>query len=112
MAGHITIEKAGGTWVVRAGGSVIGESADALILREEGYPEVVYFPRGDIAMAFLDRSEKTTTCPHKGDATYFSLQTSAGSFDDAAWSYEAPKPDMVQIAGHLAFGDEITVERV
>ena len=53
MADHITIRKAPGTWTVRAGGAVLGESDNALELSEGDYPFVIYFPRGDIAMAFL-----------------------------------------------------------
>ena len=65
MAKHITIKPAEGTWVVRAGGAVLGESDNALELTESGYPPVIYFPREDIAMEFLDASEKKTECPYK-----------------------------------------------
>ncbi len=113
MSGNITIDTAAGTWVVRAGGAVLGESGDALILHEDGYPDVVYFPRDDIAMAFLDASDTTTTCPHKGEARYFSIQTKSMTLGDAAWSYESPKDGVAQIAGHLAFhGESVTVEQV
>ena len=113
MAGKIEIERAEKTWVVRAGGAVLGESANAVILREDGYGDVVYFPRADIAMAFLDASEKSTTCPHKGDASYFSIQTKSVTIEDAAWSYESPKDDLSEIAGHLAFDNErVAVEEL
>lgn len=113
MTDHITIAPAGGTWVVRAGGAVIGESADALELREGGHEPVIYFPRGDVAMAFLDPSEKGTHCPHKGDARYFSIATRSTTLPDAVWSYEDPKDGVAEIAGHLAFAHEdVAVERV
>ena len=109
----ITIHKADGTWTVRAGGAVLVESRNALVLAEEGLNDVIYFPRDDIAMAFLDASDTTTTCPHKGEASYFSIQTKSMTLADAAWSYESPKDEVSQIAGHLAFqGDSVTVERV
>lgn len=113
MSDRITIEDAEGTWVVRAGGAVIGESDNALILREDGYPFRIYFPRDDLAMAFLDASDKTTTCPHKGDASYFSIVTKSVTIPDAAWSYETPKDHVAQIAGHIAFAhDDLAVERL
>ena len=56
----ITIRKAEGTWTVRSGGAVLGESRHALELTEGDYPAVIYFPREDIAMAFLDQTEHTT----------------------------------------------------
>ena len=65
----IRIRKAEGTWTVRAGGAVLAESRDALELSEGDYPFVIYFPREDVAMAFLDRTDHATHCPKKGDAS-------------------------------------------
>lgn len=114
MADNIKISPADGTWVVRAGGAVLGESEAALQLSEGDYPNVIYFPRDDIAMDFVDVSDKTTSCPHKGDATHYSIVTKSTVLKDAAWSYEAPKDGVFDIAGHLAFyaRDEVTVEQV
>lgn len=110
----ITIRKADGTWTVRAGGAILAESRNALELTEGDYPAVIYFPREDIAMAFLDESEQTSHCPFKGDAQYFSIETKSQTIENAAWSYEAPKPDAAQIAGHIAFytTDKVAVERI
>lgn len=114
MADHITIRKAPGRWSVRAGGAVLGESDNALELSEGDYPAVIYFPRADIAMVFLDTSDKTTECPHKGKASYFSVVTKSQTIKDAVWSYETPHADVERIKGHLAFytDDGITVEKI
>ncbi|MEM1351460.1 MAG: DUF427 domain-containing protein [Pseudomonadota bacterium] len=114
MAQHITIRKADGTWTVRAGGAVLGESNNALELIEGDYPPVIYFPRDDIAVAFLDASSKSTHCPHKGDASYFSVVTKSKTLNDAVWSYESPNEDVARIKDHLAFyvGEEVTVEQL
>ena len=114
MADHITIRTAPGTWTVRAGGAVLGESTAALELSEGDYAPVIYFPRGDIAMAFLDRTDKTTHCPHKGDANYYSVVTKSTTLTDAAWTYETPKDGVARIKDHLAFytGNGITVEQI
>ncbi len=110
----ITIRKAEGNWVVRAGGAILGESSNALELSEGSYAPVIYFPRGDIATAFLDSSDKTTHCPHKGDASYFSIVTKSQTIADAVWSYEDPLEDVARIKDHLAFhtSDLVAVERV
>ena len=113
MSDHIKIRPAGGTWVVRAGGAVLGESRNALELIEGSYPPVIYFPREDIAMAFLDVTDTRTTCPHKGEATYYSIIAKSGAIRDAAWSYEDPKDAVAEIKGHLAFYPEkVAVEEV
>ncbi len=111
---HITIRPAEGTWVVRAGGAVIGETTRALELTEGSYAPVIYFPREDVAMAFLEPSEKATTCPHKGAARHFSIVTKSTTLPDAVWSYETPHDDVAEIANHLAFyaGDAVTVEQL
>ena len=114
MAEHITIRKASGKWSVRAGGAVLGESSNVLELSEGDYPPVIYFPREDIAMAFLDRTEKSTHCPHKGDASYYSIVTRSTTLENAAWSYEAPYEAVARIKEHLAFytGENVTVEEI
>ena len=114
MTDHIKIHKAEGTWVVRAGGAVLGETRNALELVEGEMAPVIYFPREDVAMAFLDRSDTASHCPQKGDATYYSIETKSKSLTDAAWSYEDPKPGVDRIAGHIAFyaSDAVAVERV
>lgn len=115
MADHISITKADGTWTVRAGGAVIAESADALELTEGDYAPVIYFPRTDVAMAFLEPGERISTCPHKGDATHYTIVTKSRRLPDAAWSYEAPNPGVARIEGHLAFytgTDAVAVEQI
>lgn len=110
----ISIRPAECTWVVRAGGAVIAESARAMELREDGHDPVIYFPREDVAMAFLDRTDHSTHCPFKGDATHFSIVSKSHTYRDAVRSYERPKDDAASVAGHLAFyqQDGVTVERV
>ena len=69
---------------VTAGGVVIADTTHALTLKEASYPAVQYVPRQDANMALLSRSERTTHCPYKGDASYFSVDRrwqGAGKFD-------------------------------
>ncbi|WP_439522419.1 DUF427 domain-containing protein [Marivita sp.] len=114
MQKHITIRPANGTWVVRAGGAVIAESSDALELTEGDMPFVIYFPRSDVAMAFLDHSDYQTTCPHKGTASYLDIVSKSMTYKNAVWSYVSPKPEVAEIKDHLAFWvqDGVTVEQV
>lgn len=114
MTDHIRIRKAEGRWTVRAGGAVLGETRNALELSEGDYPPVIYFPREDIATAFLDKTDKVTHCPHKGDASYFTIVSKSGPIENAVWSYEAPLDSVARIKDHLAFysGDRVTVEQI
>ena len=111
MSEKFTIAPATGVHVVRAGGAVIAETSRALILREAGYDPVVYFPREDAGMEFLDPSDTRTTCPHKGEAAHYHIAAKSGPIRDAAWSYEAPVAGAGAIAGYVAFhGEKATVE--
>jgi uncharacterized protein (DUF427 family) len=111
MSEKFTITPAAGVYVVRAGGAIIAETSRALILHEEGYEPVVYFPREDGGIEFLDPSDKRTICPHKGEATHYHFAAKSGPISDAAWSYETPLAGAEAIAGYLAFyDDKATVE--
>ena len=103
MLKEISVHKATGTWVVRTDNSVLGETRNAMELTEGNLPPVIYFPREDIGMAFLEPSDTTTTCPKKGVASYFHLVGRSGQVDDVAWSYETPADAVSAIAGHIAF---------
>ena len=114
MTEDISIRPAPGTWTVRAAGAVLAESRAALELLEPGHEPVIYFPRGDVAMALLGPTATRTTCPHKGEASYFAISTGTGDLPDAAWSYETPHAGVAGIAAHLAFhpSDRVLIERV
>ena len=108
-----SIERAHGTVVVRAGGAVIAESPNALILREGSYPPVYYLPRNEVGMEFLERSDKVTHCPHKGDATHFNVIRKSTPIENGAWSYENPFAGAMEIKDHIAFyPNEIAVEEL
>jgi uncharacterized protein (DUF427 family) len=112
MAGHITITPITEPVTVAVGSTVLGRSTRALALKEGSYPPVVYVPREDIDMNRLVQTKHKTSCPWKGQATYYSVKGDFTKFANAVWSYEDPKPDMAAIAGHLAFyTDRVTVTR-
>jgi uncharacterized protein (DUF427 family) len=113
MTDHITIGPAEGTWVIRAGGAIVAETTAALELVEGGMTPVIYFPRGDVAMALMEPSTTRSNCPWKGEAAYFSVIVPSGKIADAAWSYETPLPGSEAIAGYLAFyPTRVTIEQV
>jgi uncharacterized protein (DUF427 family) len=99
----ISIEANPSRVVVTVGGRVIADSRAALTLREASYPPVQYFPRGDVDMAALARSEHTTYCPYKGEASYYSIPAGGDRSRDAVWTYETPFEAMAQIKEYVAF---------
>jgi uncharacterized protein (DUF427 family) len=104
-AGHpITIEPTKGRVQVRVNGELIADTTAALELREATLPAVQYIPIADVVQDRLTPTDTSTYCPFKGNASYYSVTTSAGdTVDDVIWTYEQPYPAVQKIAGHLAF---------
>ncbi len=102
-ARRIDVEPCAARVRVSFGGEVVADSARTLLLREESYPPVHYFPRDDVRMDLLVRTEHTTRCPYKGVASYRTVEAGGRAAENAVWSYEHPIPGMTGIAGYLAF---------
>jgi uncharacterized protein (DUF427 family) len=104
-AGHpITIEPTPGRVQVRINGEVVADTTAALVLQEATLPAVQYIPLTDVVQDRLTRTDTTTYCPFKGDASYYSVTTSSGdTVEDAIWFYDEPYPAVAAIAGHVAF---------
>jgi uncharacterized protein (DUF427 family) len=98
---------------VTAGNVVIADTTSALTLKEARYPAVQYLPREDTNMALLERTDRVTHCPYKGDASYYSIKADGKTLDNAIWTYETPFPAMAEISGRLAFyPDKVKIEEV
>lgn len=89
--------------IVKAGGKIIADTQDALVLHEATYPGVQYIPRKDVDMSLLERTDHTTYCPYKGDCAYYTIPASGTIGTNAVWSYESPYDAVAQIKDHLAF---------
>ncbi len=78
--------------VAVAAGRQVAASDRAVVVKEVGrdiYDPVVYFPRDDVDMTLLERIDKSTYCPLKGDTEYFDVVLGDDRLDEAAWSYVA-----------------------
>ncbi len=89
--------------VVTLAGKIVADTARALTLREASYPPVHYIPREDVDMAALERTQHSTHCPYKGDASYYSIPAGGERSVNAVWTYEAPFEAVAAIKDHLAF---------
>lgn len=109
----ITVEKNPDRVVVRVGGQVVADTRDALSLQEASYPAVQYIPRKDVDLSQLERTDHTTYCPYKGDASYYSIVTAGEAGVNAVWTYEQPHDAVAEIREHVAFyPDRVQLEIV
>ncbi|MCA1404413.1 DUF427 domain-containing protein [Ensifer sp. IC3342] len=99
----ITIDRNPARIVVKLDGRVVADTREALTLREASYPPVQYIPRKDVDMSLLARTEHSTHCPYKGDASYYSITPGGERSKNAIWTYEDPHAAVREIKDHMAF---------
>lgn len=83
-------------------GRAIADSERAMLLHESNIFPVVYLPQDDVAMELLTMTDRTTHCPFKGDASYWTITAGDTVAADAAWSYETPIESAAWLQGYLA----------
>jgi uncharacterized protein (DUF427 family) len=87
---------------------------NGVVLAESGTTEVVegnhYFPPESIQRKYFAESDTHTTCPWKGEASYYHIQVNGQINPDAAWHYPDPKPAANHIKGYIAFWKGVEVQ--
>ncbi len=102
--GHtVTIAPAEQHVEVRVGDQLVAASDHPLVLEETGLPNRYYLPRDDVRLEQFRKTSFQTTCPFKGEASYWSIEVDGTTHDGIVWSYEEPIPGAEAIAGYLSF---------
>jgi uncharacterized protein (DUF427 family) len=91
---------------VEIDGVTVADSRNPRILFETGLPPRYYLPLTDIRTDLLQPSGTQTSCPYKGTAAYWSVETGSRLHKDIVWIYRTPLPESQKIAGLAAFYDE------
>ena len=86
-------------------GKVIAESENCVEV--EGNQ---YFPPDDVKKEFLKDSNLRTTCPWKGEASYYDVVVEGETNKDAAWYYPKPSEAASNIKNYVAFWNGVKVE--
>jgi len=84
-------------------GETIADSLNAQYLFETRHIPVYYFPRDDVRMDLLERTDHSTFCPFKSEASYWSVRVGERMAENAVWTYEAPFPEVTEIKDYVAF---------
>jgi uncharacterized protein (DUF427 family) len=97
--------------VARAGDEILAETDTPVLLFETNLPVRVYFRPEDVRAGLLAPTDRTTVCPYKGTATYWSVTVGGETIADAVWTYAEPLEEAQAIAGLQSFlADGIVVE--
>jgi uncharacterized protein (DUF427 family) len=91
---------------VRVNGELVAETEQPKILFETGLPPRYYIPPEDVREEALLKSEKTTQCPYKGVASYWSVEVGGDRVESLIWYYPEPIPEAAKIKGLLCFFNE------
>ena len=78
--------------------AVLAESDETIVVEGNHY-----FPPDSVNREYLRESDKHSTCPWKGLASYYDVDVDGKVNKDAAWYYPAPKEAAKQITGYVAF---------
>jgi uncharacterized protein (DUF427 family) len=84
------------------------------VLAESDKCEVVegnqYFPPDSINKQYFQESSTHTSCPWKGQASYYTIEVDGQQNKDAAWYYPTAKEKAKNIEGYIAFWKGVKVE--
>jgi uncharacterized protein (DUF427 family) len=83
---------------------VIAESDNTVVIEGNHY-----FPPESIKKEFFKSSDFHSTCPWKGQASYYSLEVNGKENADAAWYYKNPSELAKGIKDHVAFWKGVEV---
>jgi uncharacterized protein (DUF427 family) len=108
----ITVNPADSHIEISLGGVKLAESDRAVRLTETGLQDRYYLPREDVRTEYLRPSATKTTCPFKGEASYWSIELDGSKHPDLVWSYEDPIPQAAGIAGLMCFYAEHVDQQV
>jgi class 3 adenylate cyclase/uncharacterized protein (DUF427 family) len=84
-------------------GEIIADSSNVLVMHETRLAPVFYFPRDDIRMDNLVKTDRSTHCPFKGNASYWTIRVGEKSVENAAWSYETAYDESSRVEMYIAF---------
>jgi uncharacterized protein (DUF427 family) len=87
-------------------GVTVADSHRPTLLFETGLPTRFYLPKTDLRLDLMTPTDRTTRCPYKGMAEYYSVTVDGHEHRDVAWWYRHPLAEVGGIRGLVAFYDE------
>lgn len=84
------------------GDRLVLDTTRAQLLHETGIRPVAYVPLEDFDADLMERTDTSTHCPFKGDASYWTLRVGDDVREDAIWAYDEPLEPSSWLRGFAA----------
>jgi len=68
-----------------------------------------YFPSDSVNWDLFAKTDRSTHCPWKGDASYYDVTADGQTAENVAWQYEAPLEKATHIKDYVAFYPAVSV---
>ena len=85
--------------------TILAESDDTVVVEGNHY-----FPPDSIKKSYFHENAEHSTCPWKGEASYYDIVVDGAANKGAAWYYPEPKEEAANIKGRVAFWKDVVVE--
>lgn len=74
---------------------ILAESDETVVIEGNHY-----FPPSSVNKEFFEPNDHHTTCPWKGEASYYHITVDGKKNENAAWYYPTPKESAIEVVGH------------
>ncbi|AKU18361.1 DUF427 domain-containing protein [Luteipulveratus mongoliensis] len=109
----VSVEQGTAHVTVVIDGVTVADSTRPLLVHETGYPVRYYLPPEDVRLDTFRATQTHTTCPYKGEASYWTFSDDEGNERaDVAWAYPEPLEAVAPIKDHISFYDTVAEVRV
>jgi len=85
------------------GGVTITDSKRAMIFRRADRLPVYYFPKEDVRMDLMEKTEHSTEAVPQGETSFWNIKVGETITENAAWAYLNPPGEWEMIRDYIAF---------
>ncbi len=86
-------------------GKILAESNSTIVVENNHY-----FPDDSLNKDFFFLTNHHTSCPWKGQASYYNIEVDGKTNENGAWFYPSPKDAAMNIKNYVAFWQGVEVK--
>jgi uncharacterized protein (DUF427 family) len=83
-------------------GATVFDTTRGKLLYESSLPPVLYVPLEDVRQDLIEPTDRSTHCPFKGDASYWTVRAGERVAENVLWGYPEPIDSAAWLLGYVA----------